>query len=120
MDCKKVEKLITKESLAAIITGDNKELARKYVSKALIVLYRRQTAEEQQVGATTESNGRGFTGADAEWGTKCAQWMLRTNRWLTDNMLISWTKLDSRGYPRIAKYHKQINEAAEAKQRAAA
>jgi hypothetical protein len=46
------------------------------VGRALVVLLSRQTAGEAAMGATVESNGRGFTAFNASTGTYIAKWVL--------------------------------------------
>ena len=46
------------------------------VERAIVAIYRRQTAEEQQVQDTRESNGVGFSGAHAQVGSYYATWIL--------------------------------------------
>ena len=45
----------------------------KWAQRGLLVVYANQTADEQRVGATTEHNGIGFTGVDAEFLTSLAE-----------------------------------------------
>jgi hypothetical protein len=84
------------------------------VMNALIALYERQTAAEQAAAQTAEHNGIGFTGTDGEIGTKDAEGCLKYNRcahWVIER----WTRQNSKGVPRLAKYWKQLNEVAVAK-----
>ena len=46
------------------------------VGRAMVVLLSRQTAGEASMGATVESNGRGFTAFNASTGTYIAKWVL--------------------------------------------
>ena len=50
----------TKEGIQKILAENPRALAR-----AIIAIYRRQTASEQASGVTKEDNGVGFTGVDA-------------------------------------------------------
>lgn len=45
------------------------------VESALLEIYSRQTADEQATSMTIMSNGVGFTGVDAEYLTKMAEWV---------------------------------------------
>lgn len=47
------------------------------VERALIAVYRRQTADEQAANATCHNNARGFTGIDASFLSRAAQGCLR-------------------------------------------
>lgn len=49
----------------------------KAVERAMLVLYQRQTASEQDAGQTVQRNGRGFNAFDAKLGTYYAQWIQR-------------------------------------------
>jgi len=50
------------------------------VERAMVVLYNRQTADEQSAGGTKYSNGRGFAAYAAFKGTYYAQWVLKGRR----------------------------------------
>lgn len=57
------------------------------VERAIVAIYRRQTADEQSAGDTKHSNGIGFNGADARLGSYYARWIL-SGRSLTGNHLV--------------------------------
>lgn len=108
---KPVEKLVTKESLRKMIddsiaAGDDKWF--HVVGHALVVLYKRQTIDEQRRQTTDEANGCGFNGIDAQFGTECAERYI--NHRLSRRQAEVWIKGN-----RIFKYHAQLNEAAIAK-----
>jgi len=87
------------------------------VKRALIALYERQTAAEQAAAQTAEHNGIGFTGTDGEIGTKDAQNCIHYGSpatWIIER----WTRPNSKGVPRLAKYWRQLNEIAVAKRTA--
>lgn len=46
---------------------------RAALSRALLFLYDRQTSDEQATGNTSHSNGRGFSGCDAEFLSSVAR-----------------------------------------------
>lgn len=46
---------------------------RAALSRALLFLYARQTADEQQSAATSHDNGRGFSGIDAGFMSSVAE-----------------------------------------------
>lgn len=52
--------------------------ADKFVERALLALYERQTQDEQQSGYTEHHNGIGFTGTDAEFLTSLAQGVIKS------------------------------------------
>jgi hypothetical protein len=105
----KKPKLVTRESLRELVAKD----AAKVVARALIVIYERQTSEEQSQAVTKVRNGVGFSGADAEVGTRCAVAALAGK--LEPWMLKIWSSVTSTGFPKICKYARQLNEIAEQK-----
>lgn len=107
-------KLVTKDSLQHMLDNDNVEYVQLVIGKALSALYDYQTIDEQNTNTTTKSNGVGFTGADANSGSKTAKFWMKHHK-LLDWQIAMWTKKGSRGYARLAKYHKQLNQIAEAK-----
>lgn len=73
-----------------------------YVQKALVILYNRQTASEQAQAQTTDFNGVGFNGRDAEFGTSLATKVLR-----------GWSLSDKQiacGRRMVKKYWRQVSE----------
>ncbi len=83
------------------------------IGRALVVLFNRQTEAEKVANTTQLDNTIGFSGADAKDGTITAKYYLKHKTllpWQIDN----WMK-DFRGFPRICKYHRQLNEAANLK-----
>lgn len=46
------------------------------VEKAILVVYRNQTPAETAFGTTIEDNGIGYSGADAEFMSSLAEWIL--------------------------------------------
>jgi hypothetical protein len=56
------------------------------VEKALVLLYRRQTAGEQMQHETVEDNGVGFNGIDAPFCSSLAEWVLK-GRHLSEKQL---------------------------------
>lgn len=107
----KKPKLVTREWLRDKVA----EQPEKVVARALIAIYARQTDEEQRGGYTKFNNGRGFSGADAELGTKCAIAALAND--LRPWMVKIWSSVTRTGFPKICKYTRQLNEIAEEKQR---
>lgn len=72
--------------------------------RALIRIYERQTADEQNCETTTEANSRGFTAFDAEFLTSCAKNCLKCGG-LTERQHVIVQK-------KITKYWKQLMEIA--------
>lgn len=79
----------------------------KWIERGLIVLYNRQTIDEQQSEQTTYQNGRGFNGTDVKYLSYCSRWILRGNH-LNEKHL---TKCGGK----LKKYWKQILEEIELK-----
>lgn len=105
---KKVSKY-TRESISNLLATNDRAVAR-----ALLVLFKRQTTAERTTNSTHVWNERGFTGADAHWGCINAKLVLRTG-YLTPRQLAYWRQRNRRGVMRIAKYHRQLIEEAEAR-----
>lgn len=54
------------KEIRAVLNAENRDLRRRAVQKAIVVLYARQTADEQATEQTRHLNARGFTAADAK------------------------------------------------------
>lgn len=78
-----------------------------FVGRALTVLLDRQTADEKSDNTTRHHNGIGFSGNDGRSGTLTAK-SYRKYGTLLDWQLEKWTRNPNR----LAKYHRQLNEAA--------
>jgi len=97
------------------------------IERALIVLYERQTADEQSSEATHNKNGAGFTAFDAAIFSSFAKQIIE-NKYgkpngcrLSINQFAICRKTNKYGKMKIAKYARQLAEiAAEKKQMAAA
>lgn len=89
------------------------------IGRALIVLFKRQTEIERNQNATRLENDRGFTKPDAKQGTIHAKYYIKHNK-LEQFMVDFWMKRDVRGTRRIAKYWRQLSEAAQEKSNAKA
>lgn len=88
-------KVWTAEEIKAKIASSN-----AWRRQALLALYDRQTAQEQDAMRTEELNGRGFTGWDAELLTAFAQ-QAQTKGWLSP-------KQDAILMKRLPKYSAQL------------
>jgi hypothetical protein len=109
---RRTEALVTRASLLALL---NDPVKRPHViGRALVVLFNNQTRTEQSANSTQVHNDIGFSGADARDGTITAKYYLK-NKTLLDWQVERWMK-DFRGFPRICKYHAQLNRAAIARQ----
>lgn len=82
------------------------------IESAVLSIYARQTASEQEVGETTESNGVGFSGCDADILSSFAQWIARSRHEPGDRLTGNQMRVAGR---KIAKYSRQLCEIANAK-----
>ena len=107
-------KIITRDWMCNYIANRSPKQVEQMVGRALVHLFNRQTEDEKAVNDTREHNNIGFTPADAHTGCITAKVFLK-RRALLDWQLERWTKPNVKGIPRIAKYHAQLNQVAEAK-----
>lgn len=112
---KKMNAIVTKQSLQEMLENPNKVYVMHVVGHALKVLFDRQTKAEKEENTTKFNNNIGFTGADGRSGALSAKSYLK-NKKLEDWQVEKWLRRDKTGYSRITKYHKQLNEAALEKQ----
>lgn len=92
----------TIETIKALLDSNDKAVMR-----ALVVLYNRQTADEQQSHVTSHLNGRGFNGYDANFGTDLAKQVM-AGRGLSVRQLAAARKM-------CKKYARQLVEEANSK-----
>lgn len=86
----------------------------RWVRRALIRLYQRQTASEQSSEHTRNLNQQGFQPCDARWFSRLAKYALRfPDRPLSEKQL-AIARRPWRGAPAIAKYARQLVEIAAA------
>lgn len=102
---------VTRNTLQAMLDNPNQQYVAAVIGRALVVLFNNQTRDEQCANVTNKENGIGFTGADAHSGSITAKYYIK-NKTLMDWQIARWTKRGTRGYSRLAKYHKQLNDAA--------
>lgn len=62
--------------LTAIELQQGLETNAKWVERAVVVLYERQTADEKATQSTRVHNRRGFASCDARCGSYMAKWIL--------------------------------------------
>lgn len=103
----------TKESIVALLETNDIAVAR-----ALLVLNRNQTADEQAAQNVKYCNGVGFRPAHARMGTSMAQ-QYAARGTLSPKQIAYWRARDVKGNMRIGIYWKQLIEAAKAKKVAA-
>jgi len=90
--------------------------SRLAMERALMVVYQNQTYDEQAMEATVVKNGVGFTAYDAEFMSSLAKWV-ESGRHLSAGQLRVLRKKNKSGICRMARYHRQLIEAIERKQR---
>ena len=88
---------------ALLITND------RAVERALVVLHDRQTESEKDSRQTTQNNGVGFSGLDAEFFSSLAE-RVKKGWALTPKQLACCRKLNKNGWCRLAKYHGQLRD----------
>jgi len=95
----------------------------KWIERAIVRLYERQTADEQRAEHTRNLNNRGFQPCDAFMFTRFAKWIL-SGKYLTPNQLaycgMNHPKATRRvrmwrGRPVLSKYARQVLEMIEEK-----
>lgn len=109
--------IVTAESLAKMIKEASTEKQIHIVGRALVALYNRQTAVEQNVSESIARNRRGFCSADSKSGSSAARHYL-SMRTLNGYELRRWLSTNFKtGRPYICKYFRQLNEVANEKLR---
>ena len=76
---------------------------RALITRALLFMYARQTADEQATQATRQSNGIGFTGVDAEFLSSVAQRCTKYNQDISPKQFVYVRK-------KLVKYSGQLVE----------
>ena len=84
------------------------------VGRALVVLFKRQTAAEQAQNNAVNTNNIGFSKGDSKCGCITAKYYIK-NKKLEDWMIERWLNCNERGEMRITKYWRQISEAIQEK-----
>ncbi len=105
--------IVTKQTLNQMLADASDEKKARIIGRALVALFHRQTQDEKQSDTTRCSNNVGFASSDARSGSLTAKTFLRTGtlqQWQVDRWMAN-----SRGYPRICRYARQLNEIAEEK-----
>lgn len=95
--------------LTAIELQRGLETNVKWVERAIVVLYQRQTSDEQATQSTKVHNGRGFASCDARRGSYMAKWIL-SGKSLNGEWLEKARKM-------VKKYIRQLLEEAQMKER---
>jgi hypothetical protein len=107
----KQKQIVTRDTIARMLDNPNRKYVEAVIGRALLALLDRQTADEKACADTREWNAVGFSGADARSGTLTAKFYAK-HGCLLEWQVKKWTKPAKNGYPRLAKYAKQLNEIA--------
>lgn len=103
--------IVSKGDISRYINTKTPEQVAQYVGRALVVLFNNQERDEQRDNDVRHRNDIGFAACDGKRGCLGAKSYLK-NRTLAEWQVEQWTRPDKKGYPYIAKYHRQLNEAA--------
>jgi len=99
---------VTKEWLQIQLRVDT----QRVLGRALMAIYKRQTAAEQSATTTKHNNGVGFSKPDARIGSIGARQYMNGDKvqpWVVE----IWMLKAKDGLPRICKYAAQLNDIAE-------
>ena len=102
--------IITKEQITKSLNDDRPEFVERYIGRALVALFGRQMEDEKKVNVASHENTMGFSGPDAKSGSITAKYFIKHGK-LLDWQIENWKK-DFGGFPRLAKYHRQLSEIA--------
>ena len=81
------KKTWTRTEIEEMINGNDRA-----VERAMVAIWERQTADEQETQGTRHHNGRGFAAWSARSGTYFAEWV-RSGRRLTGKHLVKARKI---------------------------
>lgn len=100
--------IVTRATLMTLLSDEKKR--PHVIGRALVALFHKQTRTEQVANHTDNLNFVGFSGSDARDGSITAKYYLKHGTllpWQIEN----WMK-PFRGFPRITKYARQLNDIA--------
>ena len=106
--------VVTKQYIQHYLETHSAQEIIQFVGRALVVIFNNQTEEEKHASDVREDNGIGFTGADGHSGCITAKYFLKHGT-LLDWQVERWLKQNAKGTPRISKYWRQLNAAAQKK-----
>lgn len=101
---------LTKENIIKLLENNDRAVGR-----ALAVLTERQTFDERETQNTKYCNGVGFMPCDAKMGVSMGQ-QFNARGTLSEKQVAYWRVRNAKGVMRIAKYWKQLIDAAKIKQ----
>ena len=100
-------KIWTREEIEALLARSDAAVLR-----AIIVIYQKQTADEQKSHITRNVNGVGFSSPDASRGTFHAQYLIKfpdySHPFVKEKILPCWKEIRKNNKMRIMKYAKQL------------
>lgn len=105
---------VTKSYIERYLDTHSEQDNKRFIGRALVVLFNNQTEDEKRTSDTNELNGIGFTGADGQSGCITAKYFLKHKN-LLDWQVDRWLKKNKKGTRRISKYWRQLDAAAQAK-----
>lgn len=108
--------MLTKSNIEKVFKNENDYVKMNAVGRALVVLYKNQTKDEQNAEMTKYHNNMGFNSSDAKKGTGMAKFYLR-NKYLTEKQVNYWLTPTKTRSSRIIKYWEQLAIAAEEKKK---
>lgn len=108
--------LVTRTSLKEMLEDERgHDYVQHVVGRACVVLFKLQTRGEQSTNHTDVDNMEGFSKPDARQGSLCAKYYMKHGK-LLDWQVAQWLKIwRGNNMPRLCKYAKQLNKAAEEK-----
>lgn len=107
--------MLSKSEIENVFNNPNPTVQMHAVGRALLVLYKHQTAHEKMVEQTRENNEIGFNSSDAKRGTSMAKFY-KNRGYLTERQVNWWLSPTKTRSSRIIKYWRQLSEAAHQKQ----
>lgn len=109
-----MKSIVTRESLAAMVSREDNEYVVRVVGRALVALFHNQTQDEKSANTAAVFNSIGFTGADAKSGSITAKYFIKHGT-LLDWQVEKWVAPAKNGFPKICKYARQLNDIANSK-----
>ena len=111
------EVIVTRDWITNYIFDQPAHKVERMIGRALVGLFKRQTEDEAKCNDTKFVNNVGFSGSDARSGSLTAKYYMKHKR-LEEWQVKKWIRLGKNGHPRIARYHRQLNEIALERQEA--
>lgn len=104
--------IVTRESLINLLKDETRR--QHVIGRALMVLFANQTESEKSANIVNVHNMKGFTGGDGHSGCITAKYYIK-HKTLLPWQVDMWMKCGSRDFPRITKYWRQLDQAAQQK-----